>query len=174
MSISVFEEELAKKANKVDLEKLAKTPSLEEKKVERIQKSFQELQLRVEQIDGSVERRMQKLKKDLDINIFIKQIKSKADEEKVHKGFDNVDSKLSALADTLQLLKKELDQSSILLQKISVQSIKYNDNASLSTKSMQPQACLSCGNNAIPSHSAYNVFFSLFVYHLIFFLDPRN
>ena len=157
MSINVFEAELSKKANKVDLEKLAKTPSIDEEKVKKIQRSFQELQLRVEQIDGSVERRIQKLKKDLDINIFIRQIKSKADEEKVHKGFDNVDSKLAALADTLQLLKKEIDQSTVFLQKISVQSFKYNENACLSTKAIQPQACLSCGNTAIPSTSAYNV-----------------
>lgn len=168
VSISTFETELSKKANKGEKPEKTepeKSPgkfgSPDEEKIKKLGKQIQEIQQKMEKMEELFDKKTAKLKKDLDFNVVLKQLKLKAEEENVQKGFENVDSKIASIAETLQLLKKEIDQSSLVLQKISMQTTyKYqhsNDNASLSTKSIFPQNCLSCGHTATVANSFYNV-----------------
>lgn len=159
--MTTFEAELNKKASKTDLEKMAKTPHFEEERFKKLTRGVQEVQDRLNMVDDIIDKRIQRLKRDLDLNVFIKQLKSKADEEKVQKGFENVDSKFNAIAETLQLLKKELDQSSNALQRISShkQTVKFNNDSTclLTTKTVTPSACLSCGHSASQNNSTVQV-----------------
>lgn len=159
-----METELAKKVNKGDIEKVLKAHNSDEAQFKKLNKAIIDLQQQFEQAEETVDKKVNKMKKELDINVLLKHIKQKADEENVQKGFENVDSKINTIAETLQLLKKEIDQSSTTLQKISVQTYKFNDNASLATKPILPQNCLSCGNTTQLANTFYNVILLVMLY----------
>jgi len=134
------------------------TMQTDNEKIKRLLQNNETLQSKIDKIEELIDKKIAKLKKDLDIANLAKQLKSKADDENVGKGFENTDKKITALSENLFALKKELDQALSSLEKLTVQTFSSTyDNASLSTKKINPLACLSCGNmsrNANPVHTA--------------------
>jgi len=57
-----------------------------------------------------------------------------------------VDQKISALSDAFTYLKKELEVTTNSIKSVSTRMVQFSDNAILTTKPMNPNMCLSCGN----------------------------
>lgn len=114
-------------------------------KYKQLLKAVEDLSKRFESINESIDKRFIKFRKEIDLTVVFKQLKMKAEEEDVQKGFINVDTKINALSDILNALKKEIEGNVALVRKMRAMMMKTNDmNALLSTKAM-PLTCLSCG-----------------------------
>ena len=114
-------------------------------KYKQLLKAVEDLQKKFENINDSIDKRFIKFRKEIDLNAIFKQLKVKAEEEDVQTGFTNVDTKINALSDILNAMKKELEGNSSLVRKLRAMLMKTSDmNALVSTKAM-PLTCLSCG-----------------------------
>ena len=129
-------------------------------RLKRLLQSNEALQSEIQKIDEMVDKKLAKLRKFLDIENIVKQLKLKAEEDNVSKGFENTDKKISALSENLLALKKELDQAYATIEKLSIQSFSVSDGASLSTKKINPLACLSCGNMSKMHNPLHSVLYS--------------
>jgi len=58
-----------------------------------------------------MDKRFMRFKKDLNINNLFRAINSKADDEKFNLSVSTIDSRLNALADLLEQMKKEFDST---------------------------------------------------------------
>jgi len=143
---SYFSMQLAKKLDISEFERMIASIQADQEKIKRFILNNEDLQNKINQIEDLIEKKLAKLRKELDINNLMKLMKSKAEEDNVIKGFDNTDKKINALSENLIALKKELDQAFATLEKMAVQVFSYSDGASLSTKKINPLNCLSCGN----------------------------
>ena len=119
--------------------------SRDDDKYRQLLKAFDELSKKFDSINDSIDKRFARFRKEIDLNVVIKQLKTKSEEADVQKGFGNVDSKINALSDMYNALKKEMESTSSLLRKMRSMMLKTGDaNALVSTKSA-PLTCLSCG-----------------------------
>ena len=134
-----------KKLDVSEFERLLSSIQGDNDKIKRLLQNNEELQAKIDKIEELIDKKIGKLRKELDIANLLKQVKSKADEENVFKGFENTDKKINTLSESLLALKKEFDQTLSTLEKLSAQMFSFSDNASLSTKKLN---CLSCGNLA--------------------------
>lgn len=141
-----FSMQLAKKLDISEFERMITSIQSDQEKIKRFILNNEDLQNKINQIEELIDKKIAKLRKDLDINNLMKLMKSKAEEDNVIKGFDNTDKKINALSENLIALKKELDQAFATLEKLAVNVFSYSDAASLSTKKINPLNCLSCGN----------------------------
>jgi chromosome segregation ATPase len=153
---SYFSMQISKKLDICEFEKMMNSLQCDSEKLKRLIQNNEALQSKIDKFEELIDKKIAKLKKDLDITNLMKQLKTKAEEDNVIKGFENSDKKINALSENLFALKKELEQALASLEKLSVSMYSYADNASLSTKKINPLACLSCGHNskmANPLHS---------------------
>ena len=139
---------LLKKLDVSEFERLLSSIQSDNDKIKKLLLNNEELQGKIDKIEELINQKIAKLKKELDIANLLKQLKTKAEEENVFKGFENTDKKINTLSESLLALKKEFDKAFATLEQLSVQMFSFSDTASLSTKKMNPQNCLSCGNFA--------------------------
>ncbi len=142
---------LNKKLDKDDFIRQINSMAADEERLKRAVEACDEVQKKLERLTENTDKKIARLKKEIDITLILKTLKGKAEEEQVQKGFINVDSKISAISDALALLKSEIDSAQFTIKNVSTQVVKFSDNAILSTKSVMPGNCLSCGSNVGPS-----------------------
>lgn len=118
---------------------------IDEEKHNKLQKFVEELQQKIDKVNQNFDRKISKLKKEVDIDSLIKQFKTKADEESVQSGFTNVDEKIFGLNHNFTVLKKDLENVVDSINKGSLQGAKSSENPFITIKSALPKACLSCG-----------------------------
>jgi hypothetical protein len=147
----MFNLALNKKLDKDDFIKQINSMAADEERLRRAIEACDDVQKRLDRMNENTEKKLAKLRKDIDITAILKSLKGKAEEEQVLKGFSNVDSKIAAISDALALLKSEIDSAQVSIKSVSTQIVKFSDNAILTTKSVVPGQCLSCGNYAGPS-----------------------
>lgn len=83
---------------------------------------------------GELEKRTNQLLKDLDINWVIKTIRAKADNVKVTARFRQEDQQIEGIAQSIQLLRKEIDSLFCFIRKQGVSSqSKDNDDHCISS-----------------------------------------
>ena len=87
-----------------------------------------------------MDKRFMRFKKDLNINNLFRAINSKADDEKFNLSVSTIDSRLNALADLLEQMKKEFDSTKKLKKTVNaIISIMTKDKANaLATTSNVP------------------------------------
>ncbi len=159
--------QLSRKLDLSEFERLLGSIQSDNDRIKRLLLNSEELQSKIDKIEDLIDKKIAKLKKELDLAGLLRQVKTKAEEENVFKGFETTDKKINTLSESILALKKELDQAHALLEKLSVQMFSYSDNASLSTKKLN---CLSCGNIARNYNPANQVNFpSIAVFNSDFF-----
>ncbi|KAL4432888.1 hypothetical protein ABPG74_014402 [Tetrahymena malaccensis] len=134
-----MQEQIQQQLSKIDDGKAAKF------EIERMQKRIEAFK--------DLERRVQKFMRDIDVNGIQRQLKCKAEGEDVLKDFAIVDSKINNNTESIQYLRKDLDNILVLYKKILqlLQQTNVSDQNSmaiLTTKklhSVQNLNCLSCG-----------------------------
>ena len=107
-----------------------------------------EIQIKLDRITDQTDKKIAKLRKDLDLSHINKLLKAKAEEEHVSRGFTNVDTKIQALSEALAILRKDLDMTQTSIKTFGSQMLRFSDNGLITTKQMNPQQCLACGNTA--------------------------
>lgn len=96
-------------------------------------------------IGEKMDKKIIRLKKELDLTSIQKLLKSKADDSEVKKEFENTDFKVKCMNETMGGVKKDLDGMYNSLRKISdVISILQQEQAS-ALASTKNALCLSCG-----------------------------
>ena len=65
----------------------------------------------MKKLSDTIDKRFMRFKKDLNINNLFRAINSKADDEKFNLSVSTIDSRLNALADLLEQMKKEFDST---------------------------------------------------------------
>lgn len=151
--------QISKKLDISEFEKMLNNMQSDNEKLKRLLQNNEDLKSKFDKIEELIDKKIAKLRKDLDINNLLKQLKSKAEEDNVIKGFENTDKKINALSENLFALKKELEQALATLEKLSVSMFSFSDSASLSTKKINPLACLSCGHNTKIHNPLHSVSF---------------
>ena len=141
----MFNLAIMRKIDKEEFNKVILTLSLDDDKMNKSFKDIEDLYKRLDQIQDLWEKKMKQIKKETDGSVILKQLKNKAEEEEVQKGFLTVDSKLAAMSDIIVNIKKEYDQMSNSFKSMKLQMMKQTDNTLVSTKHMHPHNCLSCG-----------------------------
>ncbi len=141
---------LGKKLDKEDFLREMSSKAVDDEKMKKAIESTDELHQKIEKLSDSFEKKLARLKKDMDMAQLLKMLKSKAEDEHVQKGFGNVDQKIAAISEALTLLKNEIETAQVSIKSVSTQVYRFSDNAILSTKPINPQQCLSCGNNIAP------------------------
>ena len=141
----MFNLAIMRKVDKEEFNKVISTFSLDDEKMKKSFKDIEDLYKKLDQIQELWDKKIKQFKKDIDVSIILKQLKNKAEEDEVQKGFLNVDSKLAAVSDIISNIKKEYDQMSNSFKSMKLQMMKQSDNTLVSTKHMNPHNCLSCG-----------------------------
>jgi hypothetical protein len=96
-------------------------------------------------LDDKMNKKIMRLKKELDLTSIQKLLKSKSDDTEVKKEFENVDFKVKCMNDTMNGVKKDLDGMYGSLRKISdIISILQQEQAT-ALASTKNAMCLSCG-----------------------------
>ena len=156
----MFNLAIMKKIDREEVNKMINSLSLDDEKLKKSFKDIDDLYKKLEQVQDLCDKKIKQLKKEMDITVILKQLKHKAEEEEVHKGFSNVDSKLATMSDVLGNLKKDYDQMSSSFKSVKLQMTKQTDGTTLvSTKNVNPNNCLSCGRGDShfmpPVHSVF-------------------
>lgn len=124
--------------------------SVDEEKMKRLMQIADEIQGKIDKLNEMTDKKIAKLKKELDLNTILKALKTKAEEENVLKGFTNVDAKIQALSEAIALLKKDLETCQNSVKTVGSQVIKFSDSGLITTKQVMPQQCLACGGTSNP------------------------
>lgn len=96
-------------------------------------------------IGDKMDKKIIRLKKELDLTSIQKLLKSKADDNEVKKEFENMDFRNKCMNDTMNGVKKDLDGMYSSLRKISdIISILQQEQAT-ALASTKNALCLSCG-----------------------------
>lgn len=143
VNLDQLNDELSKKIDISELDKFKSKAEVQINKIEEPQmKKIEESQ--INKIEELIDKKLLKIKKELDLTSLLKQIKTKAEHEDVVEGFESSDMKIGALAEDLVSFKRELEKAIRSFERSSANA--FSDNASLVTKKLTPLTCLSCGN----------------------------
>ena len=85
---------LSKKLDKEDYLQGMKNLALDEEKFKKAIALGDDIQVRLDKLNEAFDRKLAKLRKDVDINLLMRQLKTKAEDENVQAGFNTVDSKI--------------------------------------------------------------------------------
>jgi hypothetical protein len=145
--VGAFNLQISRKVDKDEFNKAMSTWAVDEDKFKKVIALGDEIQIRLDKAGDQTDKKIAKLRKDLDFSALQKALKAKAEEDHVSKGFTNVDTKIQALSEAIGVLRKELDMTQTSIKSVGTQMVRFSDNGLLTTKQINPQQCLSCGNN---------------------------
>ena len=107
--------------------------------------TLQEVTKRLDYLSDKIDRRILKLKKELDLTSIQKLLKSKADDNEVKKEFESMDFRVKNGDDTLSSVKKDLDGMFTSLKKITDVITLLQQDQATAIGSTRNVLCLSCG-----------------------------
>lgn len=142
---SAFNKALDKKLNKDDIFSILQEFAAKDERIKAMHETLQEVTKRLDYLSDKIDRRILKLKKELDLTSIQKLLKSKADDTEVKKEFESMEFKVKSVDDTLGGVKKDLDGMFTSLKKITdVITLLQQDQAN-AIGSTKNALCLSCG-----------------------------
>ena len=153
---SDFEMMIIKKVDREDVSEMLESLKGGGEEVNKLRMEIGELNKKLRQLGDMFEKRFIRFRKELNVNNLFRAINSKADGEKTKTNLLTIDSRLNALADLLESMKKEFDGTKKLKKTVNaIVAIMTKDQTNaLVTTSNVPQMCLSCGRGGakfIPS-----------------------
>lgn len=152
VGLGAFSNEIKKKLDKDELGMLMEKfggAGGDDERTKRVQHEVNELSKKLTNMAENVEKKMTKLRKELDTTHLQKMISSKADASDVKKEMGSIDDKVGGVNGLCSSLKKDLDSMTKDFKKVShmVQSM-INENGTLA-QTAKASLCLSCGRGEI-------------------------
>ena len=142
---SVFVKAIDRKLNKEDIFNILQEFASKDERIKAMHETLKEVTGRLDYLSDKIDRRILKLKKELDLTSIQKLLKSKADDNEVKKEFESMDYRVKNVDDTVSSVKKDLDGMFTSLKKITdVITLLQQDQAS-AIGSTRNVLCLSCG-----------------------------
>jgi hypothetical protein len=141
----LYEKGMNSKLDKDDIFPIMQEFASKDDRIKAMHETLQEVTKRLEHLDNKIDRKILKLKKDLDLTSIQKLLKSKADDNEVKKEFENLDFRVKSANDSMSSVKKDLDGMFTSLKKITdVITLLQQDQAN-AIGSTRNALCLSCG-----------------------------
>ena len=109
-------------------------------RVKKLERDTHELNKKSDSVHD-LEKKIYLLTKDMDINVIMKEIKRKADEDSTFKDIRILDGKVEKLFDFYKQVRKELEEYARRASKGGKDPF---ENASMTTKKLYSPNCLSC------------------------------
>lgn len=142
---SVFTKAIDKKLNKDDIFSILQEFASKDERIKAMHETLQEVTKRLDYLSDKIDRRILKLKKELDLTSIQKLLKSKADDNEVKKEFESMDFRVKSVDDTLGGLKKDLDGMFTSMKKITEVMTMLQQDQTTAIGSTRNVLCLSCG-----------------------------
>lgn len=136
---------LDKKLNKDDILSIMQDFSDKNERIKMMHETLQEVTKRLDYLSDKIDKRILKLKKELDLTSIQKLLKSKADDNEVKKEFESMDFRVKSADDTLNSVKKDLDGMFTSLKKITDVITLLQQDQATAIGSTRAALCLSCG-----------------------------
>lgn len=153
VDVGSFNLQMSKKLDKDEYIRFMSKMSLDEEKFRRAMELGDDIQVKLDKMTEAFDKKILKMKKELDPAPLQKSLKTKAEDDNVIKGFTNVDTKIQALTEAIGILKRDIESAMLSIRTVGTQVTKFSDTGLLTTKQVGPQNCLSCGgitNNNLP------------------------
>jgi seryl-tRNA synthetase len=147
VDVGSFNLQMSKKLDKDEYIRFMSKMSLDEDKFKRAIELGDEIQVKLDKMTEAFDKKILKLKKEVDPAPLAKQLKTKAEDDNVIKGFTNVDIKIQAVTEAIGILKKDIETAMLSIRTVGTQMTKFSDTGLLTTKPIGPQNCLSCGGS---------------------------
>jgi len=141
----IYDKGIGKKIDRDDVYLLLEKFAMEDDRVKKIQSELSTLYKKFDHLHEKTDKKLNRLKKELDLTSIQKLLRSKADDNEVKKEFENFDFKSKSVGDSVNGIKKDLDSMFTSIRKITdVISLLQQEQAQAlaSTKNL---LCLSCG-----------------------------
>jgi hypothetical protein len=142
---TVFTKAIDKKLNKDEIFNLMQDFASKDEKVKAMHETLQDVTKKLDYLSDKIDRRILKLKKELDLTSIQKLLKSKADDNEVKKEFESMDFRVKNVDDTLGGVKKDLDGMFTSLKKITDVITLLQQDQATAIGSTRNVLCLSCG-----------------------------
>lgn len=142
---AVFTKAIDKKLNKDEIFNLMQDFASKDEKVKAMHETLQDVTKKLDYLSDKIDRRILKLKKELDLTSIQKLLKSKADDNEVKKEFESMDFRVKNVDDTLGGVKKDLDGMFTSLKKITDVITLLQQDQATAIGSTRNVLCLSCG-----------------------------
>lgn len=142
---NVFNKAIERKLNKEDIFSILQEFAAKDERIKAMHETLQEVTKRLDYISDKIDRRILKLKKELDLTSIQKLLKSKADDNEVKKEFESIDFRVKNVDDTLGGVKKDLDGMFASLKKITDVITMLQQDQATAIGSTRNALCLSCG-----------------------------
>lgn len=114
-------------------------------RIKTMHETLQEVTKRLDYLSDKIDRRILKLKKELDLTSIQKLLKSKSDDNEVKKEFESMDFRVKNVDDTLGSVKKDLDGMFSSLKKITDVITLLQQDQATAIGTTRNALCLSCG-----------------------------
>ena len=145
MEKGVFTKIIDKKLNKEDIFNILQEFASKDERIKALHETLSEVTKRLDYLSEKIDRRILKLKKELDLTSIQKLLKSKADDNEVKKEFESMDFRVKNVDDTVSSVKKDLDGMFTSLKKITDVITLLQQDQATAIGSTRNVLCLSCG-----------------------------
>lgn len=123
---------------------------MDDDRIHGIERRFDMLDKKVGDFVDNIEKRMHKLKKELDINHIQKLIKAKAEESEVKKQFLNTNERQNSVQDSMDSLRRDFESLLSSFKKIATFIALLQEDSNQNTlASTKNPLCLSCGRGGV-------------------------
>lgn len=118
VDVITYDKGIGKKIDRDDVYLLLEKFAMEDDRVKKIQVDIGQLFKKFDHLQEKFEKKLNRLKRELDLTSIQKLLRSKADDNEVKKEFENFDFKSKTTADSVNSIKKDLDGMFTSIRKI--------------------------------------------------------
>lgn len=142
---STFKTAIDLKLNKDEVFSILQDFAAKDERIKAMHQTLQATMKTLDYLSDKIDRKILKLKKELDLTSIQKLLKSKADDNEVKKEFESMDFRVKTVDDTLGSVKKDLDGMFTSLKKITDVITLLQQDQATAIGSTRNALCLSCG-----------------------------